>query len=61
MEPLLLYMPLLIMQMFWTLVSQCAEIFSVQFGSVAIFFIVHIDDHFIIAQICQAHFNEKWE
>ena len=27
MEPLLLYMPLLIMQMFWTLVSECSEIF----------------------------------
>ena len=27
MEPLLLYMPLLIMQMFWTLVSECSETF----------------------------------
>ena len=35
--------------------------FSVQFGSVAIFFIAHIDDYFLTAQICEVHFNKKWE
>ena len=38
------------------------RIFSVQFGSVVIiFFIAHIDDYFLVAQICQAHFTKKWE
>lgn len=49
------------MQMSWTLVSECAEFFSVKFGSLDIFFNAHIDDYFLVAQICEAHFNEKWE
>ena len=61
MEPLLLYMPLLIMQMFWTLVSECSEIFLFSLVQWLFFFIVHIDDYFLTAQICEAHFNKKWE
>ena len=60
-EPLLLYMPLLIMQMFWTLVGECSEIFLFSLVQWLFFFIVHIDDYFLTAQICEAHFNKKME
>ena len=35
------------------------RIFSVKFGSLDIFFNAHTDDYFLVAQICEAHFNEK--
>ena len=41
--------------------SMCRDFFCSVWFSGYFFFIVHIDDYFIIAQICQAHFNGKWE